>query len=116
MTFDDGILTVYKTKNVAAPGEKPVVGLVEKSKHYFGFGDIGISRYYTALQAGQQISAVVNIPDWHDIEATDICILEDKKQYRIAMAQPTTDENGLRIMKLSMERTEEVYAFKTTCS
>ena len=32
VTFDDGILTVYQTENIAEPGMKPVIGLKEKGK------------------------------------------------------------------------------------
>lgn len=110
MTFDDGILTIYKTENIGEPGMKPVVGLVEKDRYYFGFDTLGINRYFTALQAKQQIECVVNIPGWDDIMATDICELEDGSQFRIVMRQPTMDEDGLRITKLSLERLGDKYA------
>lgn len=110
MTFDDGILTIYKTENIGEPGMKPVVGLVEKDRYYFGFDTLGINRYFTALQAKQQIECVVNIPGWDDIRATDICELEDGSQFRIVMRQPTIDEDGLRITKLSLERLGDKYA------
>lgn len=113
MTFDDGILSIYKTVDVSDPGMKPEIQLELKDQYYFGYDNIGITRYYTAMQANQQIAAVVNIPDWGDISTLDICVLEDGKQYKIAMRQPTTDENGLRITKLSLERIGEEYAFKT---
>lgn len=113
MTFDDGILTIYKTENIGEPGMKPVVGLVEKDRYYFCFDALGINRYFTALQAKQQIECVVNIPGWDDIRATDICELEDGSQFRIVMRQPTIDEDGLRITKLSLERIEDKYAIKT---
>ena len=53
MTFDDGILTICKTENAAEEGMKPVPLLVEKEKFYFGYDTLGITRYYTALQARQ---------------------------------------------------------------
>ena len=113
MTFDDGILTIYKAENAAKPGEKPVTALVKKGQHYYGFDTLGISRYFTALQAKQKIECVVNIPGWTDIKATDICALENGEQFKIAMKQQMTDEDGLRITKLSLERIEETYAVKT---
>ena len=69
MTFDDGILTVYQTENIAEPGMKPVIGLKEKEKYYYGFGELGFNRVYTAMQAKQQIEAVVNVPGWNDIRS-----------------------------------------------
>lgn len=112
MTFDDGILTIYREENMAKPGERPVPGLVEKEKFYFSFDTLGINRYYTAMQNQQQIEAVVNIPGWSDIVSTDICVLESGQQYKIGMLQPMTDENGQRITKISLERISEDYAFK----
>lgn len=112
MTFDDGILTIYKVENTAHPGQMPVEGLTEKDRYYYGFDTLGINRYYTALQARQTIEAVVNIPGWNDISALDICVLEDGRQYKLAMIQPTKDENGLRIMKLSLERLGKTYDIK----
>ena len=109
MTFDDGILTIYEVTNSAQPGAKPAPALIEKSRHYFGFETLGITRYYTALQADQKIATVVDIPEWHNIKTTDICILEDGGQYTVAMVQPTKDEDGLRIMKLSLERVSQTY-------
>lgn len=110
MTFDDGILTIYTVTNTAQPGQMPVEGLEEKEKYYYGFDTLGINRYYTALQAQQQIEAVVNVPGWGDIAATDICALDNGDQFRIVMRQATLDDNGLRITKLSLERINEKYA------
>lgn len=112
-TFDDGILTIYTTENIGEPGMKPVIGLVEKEKYYYGFDTLGINRFYTALQAKQQIESVVNIPGWNNIAATDICALDDGTQFRIVMRQPTFDEDRLRITKLSLERMDEQYVIKT---
>ncbi|HCD43855.1 MAG TPA: hypothetical protein DEQ64_09005 [Lachnoclostridium sp.] len=113
MTFDDGILTIYSVENMAKSGKKPVYGLVEKSKHYFGYQTLGVTRYYEAKKADSIIESVVRIPDWNNILATDICILENDVQYRLSMVQPTMDENNLRITILSLERNGEQYAIKT---
>lgn len=112
MTFDDGILTIYGIENIGKPGFKPVPGLSKKESFYFGYDTLGITRYYTALQAQQQIEAVVNVPGWNDITTLDICILENGKQYKIVMVQPTFDDQGLKITKLSLERISEEYAIK----
>lgn len=112
MTFDDGILTIFYVENVSKPGGMPITQLIPKEHYYYSYDNIGINRYYTALQAQQTIEAVVNIPGWGDISATDICALDDGVQYRIVMRQPTTDEDGLRITKLSLERINEKYAIK----
>ncbi len=104
MTFDDGILQIYETRNIAEPGDLPKEELFLKSEHYFGVDVLGFSRYYTALQANQNISMVVNIPDWHDISVLDVAELEDGARYIIRLVQPMKDENGLNITKLTLER------------
>lgn len=109
MTFDDGILTIYDVSNSAAAGKKPEYALKEKARYYYGYERLGITRYYQALQADQKIECVVAIPGWEDVKTTDICALEGGVQYRIAMVQPDHDEDGLRIMKLSLERIGQAY-------
>ena len=113
VTFDDGILKIYETTNEAEPGNKPVVGLKYKDRYYFGYAELGITRIYTAMQGKERVDAVVNVPGWNDIKATDICELEGGEQYKIGPVQPTYDEDGLKIMKLSLERLEKKYAVKT---
>lgn len=103
MTFDDGILKVYRTENTANPGDMPKEKLVLKSEHFFGYDVLGYNRYYTALQMHQNISAVVNIPEWHDITPLDVAEMEDGQRYKIRLVQPMKDENGLDITKLTLE-------------
>lgn len=106
MTFDDGIVKIYGTKDVSVPGAMPKIEQILKSEHFFGFDVLGYNRYYTALQAHQEISAVVNIPEWHDegITSLDIAELENGQRYKIRMVQPMKDENGLKITKLTLEK------------
>lgn len=110
MTFDDGILKICEVKNTAKPGEKPVKQLKEKESTYFGYRDLGITRYYTALKADQKIDAVVDVPDWPDIRGTDICVMENGDQFTIKMIQKTKDEDDLKITRVSLERLGENYA------
>ena len=111
MTFDDGILKVCGVTNTAESGDKPKYELTEKARFYFSFDVLGIQRYFTALEAKAELSHVVNIPGWNELDPRDIVVLEDDKQYRLAMVQPMKDDNGLRITKLSLERISECYEF-----
>lgn len=119
MTFDDGIVGVYELTQDKIPGKMPVEGLDLKELFYFGYETLGINRYYTAMQAKQQIESVISIPGWNAIKANrhiaiiadeDGVISADCDQFRIVMAQPTTDEDGLRITRLSLERIGDKYA------
>ena len=106
MTFDDGILTIYEVENSAPPGEKPVASLKEKGRYYYGYDQIGITRYYQALQAERQIEAVVNIPGWENIQVADVVVMQERPniQYQVGFVQPGMDDDGLRITKLTLER------------
>ncbi len=119
MTFDDGIVGVYELTEVRVHGKMSINRLTEKERFYFGYETLGINRYYTALQAKQEIEAVISVPGWNEINANrhiaviadvDGNINPDCDQYRIVMVQPTTDKDGLRITRLSLERIGEKYA------
>lgn len=102
MTFDDGILTVYRPQNTAGPGDQPQPGYIFKGRYYYGFASLGVTRYYAAMQAGQDVSAVVAVPGWNDIVTNDVIVLDDGRKYRAEMVQPETDEFGLRIMRVTL--------------
>lgn len=102
MTFDDGILSVYRPQNTAGPGDQPQPGYIFKGRYYYGFASLGVTRYYAAMQAGQDVSAVVAVPGWNDIVTNDVIVLDDGRKYRAEMVQPETDEFGLRIMRVTL--------------
>ena len=108
MTFDDGVLKIYKVINIAETGMKPKYALKLKSKHCFGFETVGISRYYTALQENVQVSDVVHIWEDRKITSMDICILEDGLQYKCAFVQHVMDD-GLKITRITLEQLKEDY-------
>ena len=112
MTFDDGIIGIYLLSDVQeVDGKKPIKKLTLVENFYFGYETLGINRYYTALEANQQIECVVHIPDWHEIDASmHVAIMENGNQYLIRMVQPTHDEFQLRVTRLTLERIHENYA------
>lgn len=110
MTFNDGIVGIYELTNINRNGEMPRKGLRLKERFFFGFDVLGLNRIYTALQANQQIEAVINIPGWNTLNAgKDIAVMEDGSQFLIQTVQPQLDEDGLRITKLSLERMTQNY-------
>lgn len=112
MTFDDGKLRLYQTVNIAPPGKKPVDGLKIKNEYYYGYDNVGINRYFTALSHNRLIESVINIPEWPPVDVSDIVILENQLQYHIVMIQPTYDDDGLKITRLSLERISENYVIE----
>lgn len=109
MTFDDGILKIYRLENTAQKGDMPSEQLIYISSHYFGYGQLGIKRYYIALSNKQQIECVVNIHFDNEIKVYDIVEDETNSFFRIAMIQHDFDDDGLRYTKLSLERLNDDY-------
>lgn len=110
MTFDDGIVGIYELTNSAGNTQMPKKALRLKESFFFGYDVLGINRIYTAMQANQQIEAVINIPGWNVIHAgKDVAVLEDGTQFLIQTAQPQLDDDGLRVTKLSLERMKQNY-------
>ena len=118
MTFDDGIVGIYELTEQKVPGKMPTEGLLLSERFFFGYETLGINRYYIAMQAGQDIEAVIHVPGWQEIRANrhiaiiadaDGVINSDTPQYRVVMVQPTTDEDGLRVTRLSLEKVGDQY-------
>lgn len=115
MTFSDGVLKVYSVANTALPGAMPVEGMTLKGEHCYRRENVGVTRYYQALQADQQISEVLAIPDWHDIKATDIVIKDGNtaEQFTVSFVQTAYDEDNMKIMRLTLWKVDQNYAITT---
>ena len=110
MTYDDGKLKIYSVENTAEPGDMPVERLVYKQDYYYHVEQIGISRYYAALEADQQVEAVVDVPDWNDIKVTNLAVLDGETEpKKISMVQTAYDENGLKMTRLTLTKVEMDY-------
>lgn len=110
MTYDDGILEVYRTTNIAENGAMPIEELALLHSHYFRYQRLGVTRYYTAQMAHKEIEFLVAIPDWWDVVVSDLIRIKDgvtaheETTYRVQMVQPGTDEDGLRMTEITLER------------
>ena len=111
MVFDDGILKIYSLENTAEKGDKPKEQLVYKSSFYFGYDELGITRYYTALTNNQRIECVVNIELDPNVRVLDVVEFEDGSLFRIQLLQ-RKKEDGLIYLKLSLERLNDEYSKK----
>lgn len=103
MTFDDGILTVWSRQNVAENGMMPSYELVKTGEYYFSFDYLGFSRFYEAMKAQVELSHVVNVSDWVNIDTADMIELEDGVMYKAVQVQKQWDDDGLKITKISLE-------------
>lgn len=113
MTFDDGILKVYREANTAEAGRKPVIALSLVSQYYYHIETIGVTRFYQALQANAQVDGLVSVQGWGtDITVNDIVILDDAdggQQFKVNFIQNAYDDRNLKIRRLTLERIGEEY-------
>lgn len=109
MTFDDGLVTICDVSNDAEPGEQPVKKLTPVQQLHYAEETVGINRYYSAIKADQLIEAVIVVPAEIMISTNQFAIIDGGAQYMIQMVQKDRDDNGLKILRLSLERNGESY-------
>lgn len=109
MMIADGTLRIYTLQNTAAAGAMPVDRLVQKYSEDVYYSDrvIGFSRQYAAMGADQFISKLVRIWDM-PVEAGEYAVI-DGVQYRIDMVQRLKDEDGLKVVDLTLSKLEDRY-------
>lgn len=112
VTFDDGLVFFCDKVNTADPGNKPVYTLRESVRACFHRDELGVTRYYYALQAGRQVEAVISVYRDVPVRVGQIAVI-DCTQYRVDMVQPTTDEDGIEITRVTLVHTEECYDVQT---
>ena len=110
MMLADGTLRIYSLRNTAAPGEMPREMLVETIPEDLYYSDrvIGVTRLYAAKGANQQISKLVRIWDV-PVEIGNYAVLDGQDQYRIDVIQPAKDDEGLKVVDLTLVREENHY-------
>ena len=59
--FNDGVVQIFGVSNLSASGDLPREGLREKVRLRFHRRTVGVQRYYTSMQAGEQVDAVLRI-------------------------------------------------------
>lgn len=107
-TFNDGVCSISRVKNVAEPGNKPKEGLEAKyGRIPFERRTIGLQRFYQAMQADVQITDLIRIPYQMNISTNDVCVIEGK-QYRIKQVQAIKDTLPAAA-DLTLERLEVAY-------
>ena len=114
ITFDDGVMKFYKLKNTAPDGAMPNEELEFLCEEKYAISALGVTRYYAAQQAGVQIQNVIDIYLNPNIKVNDIAVDEFENQTRISMIQLVEDD-GLRIMRLTLERIDHCYEFSSSC-
>lgn len=110
MMLADGTLRIYSLENIADPGEMPREKLVPTIDEDLYYADrvIGVTRLYAAKGADQSISKLVRIWDV-PVEIGNYVIVDGRDQYRIDLIQPAKDEEGLKVVDLTLVREENHY-------
>ena len=109
MMIADGTLKIYTLQNTAAAGSMPVDQLVQKYPEDVYYSDrvVGYNRQYAAMGADQFISKLVRIWDM-PVEVGEYVII-DGTQYRIDQVQLLKDEDGLKVVDLTLSKLEDRY-------
>lgn len=116
--LDAGVLTLCNLTNTAALGDMASYKLVPVISQFFGERQIGINRAYLAKGADEQVDLLARI--WDEgvrpkigqyAVITKYRYQENPNgdQYRITLVQPTTNEDGLRVIDLQLERLVDYY-------
>ena len=107
--FCDGLVTIYRVENSAAPGEKPKKRLAPKGSLRYQRRTVGIQRHYAALNAGARVDLLLRVPYRPEVSPQDVAVpAPDGKQYRITLVQVPEDVTPA-VMDLTLERLERDY-------
>lgn len=102
-------LALYKLKNIAEKGLKPSYKLIFQSDEFYGEGVIGYGRHYAALGVDESVDMIARIWRNDQVRKNDYAVLENGEQFRITFIQQKTDEDGLEVTDLTLERLEKNY-------
>ena len=110
MLLADGVLRLYKLTNSAEAGDMPKEKLVRTSDMDFFYSNrtVGFSRQYAAMGVDQRIDRLVRIWDT-PVEIGQYAVLDGGDQYRIDNVQMIVDDEGLKVVDLTLRRLEENY-------
>lgn len=110
MTFDNGPVKICNVTNAAQNGEEPKKQLETAATYMYENLTVGVTRYYEAIKADQLIERMIAIYDLREgINTNQIAVTEDGAQFLIRQIQNAENENGIKILKLALERNGEEY-------
>lgn len=107
LTFNDGIAKFYKVQNIAEKGDKPVEKPIFAVSLRFEYETVGISRFYTAMQANVKIDNLIRTPIFRDLSTQDIVLVNGVK-YKILQIQHV-EETKPPISRFSLQKVVEKY-------
>ena len=110
MLLADGVLKIYRLTDTSESGSMPKEALVRTSDMDFFYSNrtVGYTRQYAAMGADQRIDRLVRIWDT-PVEIGQYVVLDNTDQYRIDNVQLIVDDEGLRVVDLTLRKLEENY-------
>lgn len=112
-SFEDGVCRICAVRNAAPVGKQPVEVLTERFRLLYQERQLGLTRYYTALQADVKISRVIRCLWRAEVSPQDVVIDERGEQFRIALIQKITNIQP-PCMDLSLGKVEKVFQVSAT--
>lgn len=97
-TFNDGVISVYSLND-----DNKLAIILENIR--FGEENVGISRHYAALAAGQQVDKTIHIPMQRTFSVHNIVVINNDEQFDIEKIDHLKD-NKPPITKLSLKLLE----------
>jgi len=107
-TYNSGLLHVCGVQDKAEPGYAPVKKLSQKGTLRFEDIQLGLTRYYSALQNNVQVERVVRCPYRPEVSPQDVVITMDGQQYQIELVQKLQNVWPLS-MDLTLSRIDHKY-------
>ncbi len=106
-SYNDGVVAVYKTTDIAQPGYKPKQSLVLLVNLRFEEQRLGINRLYKSRQRQVEIERVIRVQRAKEISSQDVAVIEGK-HYCIDTVQIMQDIYPLSL-DLALVKIEQKY-------
>lgn len=104
----DGIIDICELVETAANGRMPRPALRKIDEAWYEERTLGYKRAYAAMAAGTTAERVLRI--WPvDTAQVGGYVVEDGRQWRIDIVQVITNDDGLRMLDLTLARAGDNY-------
>lgn len=110
-----GTVAIYKKRETAGAGLMPAPKWdVLRCQYYYSALTVGVTRYWTARGNNDQVDLLIRTERDASISTRDRAVLTPFTRetvggwYKILQVQHTTDDDGLLVTDLSLERIDEL--------
>ena len=86
-TFTDGLVTIFRTRDVSQPGYAPEKRTEELLRLPYANRRLGLQRYFAAKEAQEEAERVIRVPRTGKVSSLDTAQTEDGQKYRISLVQ-----------------------------